>query len=176
MSVLALAALLALGLTACAPAEESGPTRTPIPTRTPLFASDEQALKAATEAYAAYLKMVNGIAHDGGRDVDRLRPLVSRNLFERESSGFEKTLANGRRTTGDSRFDTVSLERYDRTTEKLSAFLCLDVGNIRILDASGSDVTPAERPSRLPMSIQFALIGSKFLVSQSDTWPGKNFC
>ncbi|HWU47090.1 MAG TPA: hypothetical protein VN133_10080, partial [Humibacter sp.] len=52
-----LGALLLGGVLAgCTPSAPK-PTHSPTASRTPMFASDEEALKAATDAYAAYLKM-----------------------------------------------------------------------------------------------------------------------
>ena len=63
-------AIGALLLSGCLPQQ---PTATPPPeaTAAPIFASDEEALAAATAAYAAYLAMSDQILKDGGKDPDR---------------------------------------------------------------------------------------------------------
>ena len=63
--------LLALVLAGCAP-DVPAIQVPPTPTVTPLFASDEEALAAAEEAYAAYLAMSDEITSDGGERPERI--------------------------------------------------------------------------------------------------------
>src|SRR5690606_919779 len=64
------------------------PTPPPTPSAAPVFASDEEALAAAEEAYGKYLETVDAILADGGSNAERLKPLVTSALFEHEREGF----------------------------------------------------------------------------------------
>ena len=67
--ILTVAVLFALA--GCVPSD-SQPSAAPSPSATPVFASDAEALAAAEKAYAAYLKVSDEIANDGGKDPDRI--------------------------------------------------------------------------------------------------------
>jgi hypothetical protein len=72
--------LLAASLGACTwPA--SIPPPPPPATEAPLFATDEEALEAATAAYAEFLAVSGQILREGGSDPERLKPLVSDEVY-----------------------------------------------------------------------------------------------
>ncbi|GAB3610517.1 hypothetical protein GCM10027414_26430 [Humibacter ginsengiterrae] len=175
MPAAAIAALLAMPLAACSPTQPT-PSPTPTAPHTPLFASDAEALKAATDAYAAYQHVSNTIANDGGKDPDRIRSYVTADQLPRELKGFEAFSANHRRTTGSGTFDSARLGSYDRSRGAIELFLCQDTTGTRVLDQNGQDVTPADRPARLPMDVFLQAQGQKLLVARSEVWSGKDFC
>ena len=173
MPAAAFAALTALSLAGCTP---SNPTPTPSPTatRSPLFASDEEALKAATDAYAAYLKMSDTISHEGGANPERIKPFVTSVQYDRELSGFDSLQAHGIRTSGDTVFDTLQVAKV--SVDAIDAYVCLDTSGVRVLGPA-SDPTPSARPKRMPFAIGFRTDGgNRLLLSRSETWSGKNFC
>ena len=175
MPAAAIAALLALPLAACTPAQPT-PTPTTTSAHTPLFASDEEALKAATDAYAAYQRISDEIARDGGRNPERIKPYVTNDQLQRELKGFKAFSENDRHTAGASTFDSPTLARFDRSGGEIEIYLCQDIGATRVLDRNNVDVTPTERPTRLPMDLIFCGGPSSLLLAKSEVWPGKNFC
>ena len=73
--VLGVATTLALGLALAACSTGGTPLPpAPSPSVTPVFASDEEALAAAKDAYTAYLKVSDQILVDGGANPDRIAP------------------------------------------------------------------------------------------------------
>src|SRR4051812_14875779 len=78
---------LGLALAGCVPSEPPV-TSPPTSDAQPVFASDEEALAAAEEAYGAYIAMVDEILRNGGDDGDRLAPLVSPELLAQQEEGF----------------------------------------------------------------------------------------
>jgi hypothetical protein len=175
MPAVALAALAALALAACTSAHPR-PTPSSSPVATPLFTSDAEALKAATDAYAAYQRVSDRIAHGGGTDPELIKPYVTRAQFPKEAKGFLAFSANSRHTSGTSSFDSASLARYDRAGDEVEVFLCQDISSTRVIDPEGTDVTPANRPTRIPMDIVFQQGEHSLLVARSEVWSGKDFC
>lgn len=177
MPAVALALLVTVALAACTTPSPS-PTPTKRAAHTPLFASDAEALDAATKAYAEYQSKTDQIAHDGGTDPERIRRFVTANQWTRERKGFEVFASAQRRTEGSSSFDTASLAHYDKSTGTIEVFLCEDVGKTRVLDAKGTNVTPSQRQTRIPKDVQFVTAGDNndLLISRSDVWSGDDFC
>jgi hypothetical protein len=174
MPAAALAALLALPLAACT-APHAKPTPTATSASTPLFSSDEEALKAATDAYAAYLKMSDTISHDGGANPERIKPYVTASQYERELKGFSSFRSHGVHTTGSTSFDSLQVEKLSRST--IDAYVCVNSAHVRVLNDQGQDITPSGRPERMPFEVGFNAQGeSHVLLSRSETWSGKNFC
>ncbi|MFC0678712.1 hypothetical protein ACFFGH_12760 [Lysobacter korlensis] len=176
---LLVAATLA-ALTGCSgEPEQEAPASTPSPTAIPVFASEEEALAAAEDAYREYLEMSDAIARDGGRDPERLGSLVTRDELVRAVAEFEAFAESGRQTRGSSRFNTFSLQQYESLSKvaQVTVYVCLDVSDVRVVDESGRDITPA-REARQPLSVIFVSAdeGSQELVLQrSEQW-SSNFC
>lgn len=178
-----LAASGALALTAmvgCAAA----PLPPPTPSSTaaaPVFASEEEALAAATEAYAAYLSMSDQILIDGGENPERIKPFASAAMAETEMKGYANAKSKGYRSTGASRFDNLTLQSIDAaaTEGAVSAYLCSDVSEVDVVDASGDSVVSPDRPSRTPFQVVFDVAATappQLVVASADVWNGSGVC
>ncbi|WP_022886251.1 hypothetical protein [Glaciibacter superstes] len=176
VAILACTLVLA-ALSGCTPT----PAPTPIPTSTtdaPVFESDEEALAAATEAYAAYQAMSNTIAQEGGRAPERISEFSTGAVLKSEVESFSKMEENGFHGTGDLSFDSFSIQSADLVDGIIQAYLCLDVSGTDVVDSTGASVVPVDRPLRLPL--QVGLVNSddakQLLIEESESWSGENFC
>ncbi|MBB5639836.1 hypothetical protein [Cryobacterium roopkundense] len=180
LGTLALASLCLLGCASAPP-----PQVTPSPPETPaapVFASNDEALEAATAAYGAYVAMSTTLLAEGGADAQRISGFVSAEYLPDVLKSFEGMLDTGHTSSGTETFDTVSLIRY--ADEKgdvaaVSIYLCDDVSQTKVVDRAGIDVTPKTRLARVPF--QIALVSSPsdprvLLIDEEDVWPGQNFC
>jgi hypothetical protein len=175
---LVLTLALAVLLAGCHP-----PTLTKVrgwPGATPVFASEEEALAAAEEAYGEYLATSDAITADGGVNPERIEGLVTPERRVEELSSFTDFSAEGLRTTGSTSFDSVELKHYYEEAKRVvvEIYLCVDVTNVRIIDSTGVDVTPADRVSRLPLQVGFSS-GSRsalLLLSRNEVLVGENYC
>jgi hypothetical protein len=181
-----LGAALVLGavaviLTGCTPSTPP-PTSTPTPTESaPIFASDEEALAAAVEAYEAYLETSGEITADSGANPERIAPFVAESYLPEVLKSYQNFSRNSLRSSGTSSIDTVSLSQVtDRDGGiEVQLHLCHDVTATRILNANGDDVTPPDRQNRLPLEVEFESTeasSNHLVVSSSELWPGDDFC
>jgi hypothetical protein len=175
----ALVALVALaGCTSAAPAVTAAPT----PSSTPLFASDAEALRAATDAFAAYLKVSSQIGAEGGRDPERIKPFVSTSWYVNELASARSFAKTGNTVEGLSAFDNVSLQQASRlegTGADVTIYLCSDVSGTRLLDAHGVDVTPADREDRAPFEVEFVTPKdhrAALVLERNTPWTGPGIC
>jgi hypothetical protein len=178
LATLAGVGLIVITLAGCA--TPASPLSTPSATRSPVFASDEEALKAATDAYAAYLAMSDTILSEGGANPERISSFVDGAQLKVNLNSFASFATKGLKLQGASRFDTASLQQYRQVEEvaKIDVYLCSDVGETRLVDAAGRDVTPPGRPARLPLEIGLETIGTshRLVLTKSDSWLGNDFC
>lgn len=168
------AAVLLVVLTGC---DEPPPPVTPVPTPsvTAVFASDEEALAAAEDAYAAYLAVSDQASAGGWQNPDLLADHVTAGELEETRVTYEELAASGRHTQGSSTFESMTLQRYD--DHDLVVYLCLDVSAVRLLDSDGQDVTPTNRPQRVPLEVGFVISSPAILrVNDSDVWDGAELC
>jgi predicted small lipoprotein YifL len=151
------------------------PTLPPTPSTTPVFASEEEALAAAEDAYAAYLEMSALIASDGGESPERIAPYVTANRLEEELSGFESYRELGIRAEGAPTFDVIELQRYDELSPagaEVVIYVCWDAANVRVLNSEGTDVTPSDR--EVHDVLEVVLIaensGSPLVIDSDTSW------
>src|SRR5690554_677027 len=119
----------------------------PESTTEPVFASDEEALAAATDAYEEYLAMSDLIAQEGGKDPERIAPFVTEEWLEEELTGFELLRDSGRRINGSSSFTNVRIQQNQQEEDGRAyvvIYVCSDESEIQVVDARGDDVTPGE--------------------------------
>jgi hypothetical protein len=161
--------------------------RTPVqpsatPTAQPVFASDEEALAAATEAYEAYISTADQIVRDGGEDPTRIRDYVSDDLAESEIESYALLKERNLRGVGESSYSDFSLQRVSSDSSRsdvVTAYVCSDLSATDVLDESGQSVVALERQDRRPFELTFdvAEAGPPALVVASVTvWNGGGVC
>ncbi len=173
IATIALAALL---LSGCLP-QQSTVTPTPAPSSTPVFASDEEALAAATAAYAAYLAMSDKIAADGGTNPERLKPFVTAEWLKRETEVFNVFAARGITQSGFTSFTNATIQQY--SDNSVSMYVCTDSSDTRVHSSDGVDVTPADRNnlSSLEVTFDVTVVPDRELrLGGNEPWPGESFC
>jgi hypothetical protein len=143
--------LIAVALTGCAQPDQRA---RPSPAPTPLFATDADALAAATKAYAAYLKVTEKVLKDGGKDADRLRSVATGEQLKAELRGFRSAEKNDWAGSGTQSFSEMTNPKR-RANGNVEVQLCEDDSQVEIFDTNGiSVVSAARRPSTLYL-VQF---------------------
>ena len=171
--LLAGAAALCVGiglLSACTPTTE--PTPPPRTSAAPVFASDEEALAAAEEAYGAYLRLADLIVNEGGADPQRLAGLVSPEIYAKEQTGFAEMTTNGWHGTGFTTF-TIALQRFDNS--EVVAYVCDDFSATDIVNSAGESVVGENRRVQYAYEVSFDVAQEMLLVGKSR-WEGGNVC
>ena len=169
-------ALIVVALVGCTP-EEPRVSPPASPSAEPLFASDEEALAAAEEAYAAYLAMSDEISHDGGANPERIAPFVTEERFPSEIAAFEAFSSKSLHTSGATGFDTIAFQRADVVGggAEVAFYACWNGGAVRILDESGSDVTP-DRIDRVALEIVVRASTASVVLESAEPWSGESSC
>jgi hypothetical protein len=162
-------------LAGCVPVE---PTVTPAPepSTTPVFASEEEALAAAEEAYAAYQAAVdNALAT---YNTDALSDIATGAALEEALESVVLYQEDGRRIVGSSSISSETLADADLHSGDVQLYACLDISETRVFDSAGTDITPPGRASRFPMIVALILGEelSHLVVSEEEVWDGSDFC
>ncbi|MEO8528327.1 MAG: hypothetical protein ABI435_04555 [Pseudolysinimonas sp.] len=155
------------------------PTLPPTPSATPIFASEEDALAAAEDAYAAYFDVSTTISHEGGVNPERIAPYVTEGQLQNEIEGFGFFFDRGYHTEGVTSFDSMKIQQVQQSPDPtlVVVYVCLDVSTSSVVDAEGVDVTPAGRAPRVPLEVSFETsVDGRLLISESTQWSGTDFC
>jgi hypothetical protein len=171
-------ALSALLLSGCSP-EAAVPSAPPAAEGEALFASDEEALAAASEAYAGYLAVTNRILEDGGSGEETLRPLVSDEVFEEEATGFAYRRENRLRSVGGTELVGAKLQQVlpGQSSSDVTAFFCLSYESVDVVDETGASVVPDDRA---PIATYEATIAfespTEWRVEHNEFWQEGSAC
>ena len=179
--VSAAALAVALVLVGCVPTTTPA-SPAPKSSTTPVFATEAEALAAATEAYAAYVRVSDEILADGGKNPERIEQVSSGQALDGALSGYSDFRQQGLHSVGDSKIDHVSLQKFSRdsaTGENLvSIYACLDVKGVDVFDQTGASVVSSQRPSRQPFQVFVDWRESKqqLVVSSREPWLDGGIC
>ena len=176
-----LAAVIALGLTGCVqPVPRVIPTSEP--SSKPVFATDAEALAAAKKAYVAYLAVSDAVGNDGGKNAERLAPVVTKEWLPTELKSYVELAKSGEHLTGSSSFTLFRQEQVSQSQQAVVTvvvYVCDDVTASRVINANGKDITPETREDIIPLQVTFANPSegsTQLLVGGNKPWSGSNFC
>lgn len=153
------AGLLTLGmLSACTPTPEPDPK----PTKTALFASDEEAFKAAEETYRAYTDADN--AHRRG-EADDPQDFLTGMALKAYIDALRELDEAGLSLEGDV---TVASFKGDPSSvkgggERLSALVCLDISKTTAHSEAGAELP--DRPPIVAQTVQMIWVDGTYLVN-----------
>ncbi|WP_157509752.1 hypothetical protein [Leifsonia sp. Root4] len=176
-----LGALVVASLAGCAASPVPAPTAPATPdAAAPLFASDEEALAAAEEAYGAYQAAFDSVSASGGAEVDALETVASGVALERARSSAADLLAAGARGIGDTSFSihkVQSMEYASPAETRIALYVCDDVSGADLLDAKGDSLVLPDRPTLVPFEIVLAATERGLLIlAEKNFWAGESYC
>ncbi|MCU1544803.1 MAG: hypothetical protein JWM50_2668 [Microbacteriaceae bacterium] len=175
----AVAIAAALALTACTPPAD-GHNPSPSPSVTPLFSSDEEALAAAEEAYAAYVAVTDQIFADGGVGLERLDGVVTGPQMEIERASLEEVATKGYRSIGNTTFNRIELQQYAKESSdeaEVIVYLCQDISSVDVVDSTGVSVVTDARVDRISYEVKFDTASNddrSLLVSDRSPWSARS--
>jgi hypothetical protein len=181
MAAVASAGLLLILAAGCAAASPPDPPSA-TPTPTPVFASDEEALAAAEEAYANYLRVSDEILMDGGADPERIIEFTSAEMANSEIDGYLEAKEQRFHSTGGSTFANLTIQSVSSGFElegAVMAYVCSDVSLVDVVNEKGESIVPDSRPDRTPFEITFDLAepsSKRLVVARAEVWSGGGVC
>ncbi|MGN7860565.1 hypothetical protein ACTJI8_08280 [Microbacterium sp. 22303] len=155
----------AVGLVGCTP----GPA--PKPTPTPLFTSEAEAFKAAEQVYRDYTDAGNA-AHGGDSEAKPEQYLAGVAL-EDEISVQRQLEEQKLKVVGPIRIVSFEGTGFESATARVTAKVCLDVKDARVVDASGTDVTPRGRQEQGLLDLAFTRSGGGLVIIESKNSDAK---
>lgn len=165
--------LLTLGTVAFATGPLVGctPTPTPAPTPTAAFATEKEAFAAAEGVYKEYNDAVNDAR--GNKQALALEDFLTGKVLVAETAT-SKTLAESHiRLEGQTQvldFSGVSADK-GVAVSRVVARVCLDITNVRAIDAEGNDVTTAGRSDIYGLDVAFSGNSDSLLISGYEVNP-----
>ena len=172
-AVVAATTVLISGCTTPDPVDSSSPTAS----SEPVFASDEEALAAAEQAYADYLAMSDLIASEGGADAERMQTVASGEALATAVQDLLEFTEREVRSVGQTSFDITEVERISRESPPSIAFyVCDDVSAVDIVDGSGDSIVSPGRPDLSPFQVRVERVNGLMVVSNRNYWEGENYC
>lgn len=160
----------------------SGETRIPPPEPSsaaePLFASDEEALEAATAAYEEYLVVLDALLQSP-RVVDGdFDGVASGEALDLAEESVQKFIDDAVFITAPRQVGSVELQQViagDVSTEVL-LYVCEDVSGVLLVDSTGASLSAPDRPnfSTFEVAVSFGPNGAR--VADREYWSNEESC
>jgi hypothetical protein len=176
VAVLFVAAALAATLTACGANAEPAET-TPTASATaaaPVFASEEEALAAAEDAYREYLRIYDSVLHNGGQNPEVLTDVTTGEALKEALDGAKEFRDKGLRSVGSRSITRIALQAVDGSSVRF--YVCENVDDVDLIDARGASLVAPDRPSETPFEVLLSLSGSGVRISERVLWSGEDIC
>jgi hypothetical protein len=163
-----------LALSACQSSGEPLPrSATPVPERT--ISKGTLALQARI-VYERYLKAVEEASEKGVSRYDLLKSLATPKAYAAEVKSLEAQRVKGIHTSGPSNLIKFQIQSVDVASGHVVAYACVDLSKVKVLQASGTDVTPASRPNRQTSLPSFQTSGGILKLDVNGSWSGESIC
>lgn len=153
-----------------------------VQTAAPIFASDEEALAAATEAYLKYAAVLDDILSDGGAESERLEKVATGHALAADRADIAEYASHKYAMVGRTQVDSVSLQSVAAhgtdDSVQVNLYVCEDVSDVDLVDGSGESIVRPDRVPRTPFQVVLSksAASAPMLVTQRDLWTGLNFC
>lgn len=172
LAPVALLLVLALALSGCGSPDRRSHKVEPRPTPTAAFASEEEALAAATEVFERLTAMSDEIATSGGDGVERLADVATGEFLEGTVADFSAYPERGVHQVGKSAYRDALLQQYsDGPIAAVQMYVCLDLTDVDIVKQDGESVVSADRPDTLYLLVTYDLGPDGALrVSKWERW------
>lgn len=162
-ALIASAAMLGM-LSACTPAEPE-----PTPTKTALFASEDEAFAAAEETYRAYNDALN--EDRNGVGTENPKDYLIGQAYEGSVDGERQVNDAGLKLEGDVLVTEfiAGPEMPDGAQPQVRATVCLDLSDTRVVDLdSGEEADVPDRPKLVAQEIEMTWVKDSFLISEES--------
>lgn len=140
------------------------------------FTNSTEALTKARATYQKYLLASQEFTETGGAMLERLSPFVSDAEYARNKETASYLQSHSLRAVGSTKLLKFTLQKADLRSGTVSAYACVDLSEVRVLNKAGIDVTPANRPDRQTSVPRFEWQSNRFVLEEDGTWPGKSIC
>ncbi|MBX9718355.1 MAG: hypothetical protein K2X36_05875 [Microbacteriaceae bacterium] len=170
-------ALLVASLAACAESARIPPPENSSAVE-PLFASDEEALAAATEAYEEYLAVLDSVLQAPRPLSSEFDGIAAGQALEDATSNVQQFLEEGLSITGPRSIGSVELQQLiasDREVEVI-AYFCEDVNGVLLLDSTGASLTTEDRPDHAVFQVTVTMSTSTSIVVEREFWSNEVSC
>jgi hypothetical protein len=113
---------------------------------------------------------------------ERIDSYVTTQQAPREHDTYAYFSTNNFHTVGSATFSRPKLEQlsFDKAGgADVTFYTCVDASQVRVLDTSDLDVTPANREDLTPLEVTLVSSeaeGSRLLLAESSRWPGSGIC
>lgn len=126
-----------------------------------MFTSEADAFKAAEQVFRDYINSVNSQENDPTSEPQRF---LAGKALEEDIASVRDLESSGKKIVGATVVSVYKSESYASESKTVTSFACLDVSATRIMDMSGKDVTPLDRPSNVAVGVSLALMAKEFKI------------
>lgn len=140
-----------------------------------MLSEEEQMLSRAKAAYQDYLETFTSIIQDGGANPERMKKILSPELYLTELESYQQFSSGSVHGVGQASFFNFQLESFSE--DEVTALTCLDFSKFLIFNSENVDVTPADRSELTVFKLRWAISeNQKLVLEESEAWSDQTLC
>ncbi len=176
-TLVTVAIALVVMLTACTESARI-PDAEPSSEGEPLFASDDEALAAATAAYEEYLAVLDAALASETDNEPMLSEVASGAALEDAEQTYASFVGEGFRLSGRRTLKTSILQQATPVDDgvEVQIYICESVQGVDVLNAEGVSQVDPERPTFTAFEVSVFFDGDVGRVLERTVWPGGGVC
>ena len=144
----------------------------------PLFATDEEALEAATQAYEEYLAVVDRVLQNPSGDSSALSKVAESAALEEVKDSVATFAERGLRVEGVRELVEVEFQQmfeFD-SSSRVRFYVCESVAGFDVIGPEGASVVEESRPDLTAFEVEVMAQGENVLVVERAVWADQQFC
>jgi len=154
------------------------PTAEPPSATQPLFASDEEALEAATAAYEEYLAVLDSLLQNPQPVTSEFDGIAEEGALDAAKESVQQFVDEGVSISGPRKIGSAELQQVvdsDGSVE-VFAYFCEDVTGVELTDIAGNSLTRDERPEHTLFEARIVFEGQNSVVVGRQFWSNETSC
>lgn len=163
--------MLVLMAVACTALGACSPTAAPSPTPTAAFASEEEAFAAAEETYRAYIDALSDADMADSSSLERVYDWLQGDAESTSRETFSELSAEGYVISGPTKYENFTGTLADTNSGQVQAGVCLDVGDVDVLNEDGHSIVSDDRPDHQSLSLVFLPASTPTGLAIASTQP-----
>lgn len=181
VAALATAGAVLIALSGCTTEPEPDPSPEPRPSESaaPIFASDDEALAAAVEAYEAFLQVSAEATSKNGADEGALEAVAEGAALEAQLLAVDELKQAGLYTVGQRSFAVYQLQSVEQSESATSVrvYVCDDLRPVDVLDSTGASAVSEGRVVDVPYVIDATGDeADQLVIASKELWEGDDYC
>lgn len=108
--------------------------------------------------------------------MSKLEEILTADVLAEEAEGAQYLRDRHLEVSGATKLLKFEVQKADLRSGAVSAYVCLDFSQNRVLNQAGDDLTPSSRKDKQTSFVRFVWSNNVMKIRENGAWPGESIC